>query len=559
MIRTPLQCHVIVDDFLNDVRLFLPLFNVESVQSVISELQNAEGGDIPTVLDSEPMEDHVYVPLSVHTGVRRTSVRPQIPGQIGMFDAPDMGSDAVPGSGTSTQVTVAAEATGASWHTNTAVYHVPGDNGIAGSQAGTGLPVEVQRQETVPGQTVPGLQGGTATEAESPSVPVEPGSVPEREEIIKFINGQAYLSYLVRRVRINSYLKSLLSLAGLLTQNDIAPDANHEVKTDVTDMIHAYVTRLKQEGKYADAAKKVLEYRLAAQVFDAFGEEIRDYEGADLITAAETDLDRQVRAADARLGGYNFPSVYGRRFLDLSNPSAYKIDCILFAASEECIIQLNQYAERKFHSFNDQLRKYIVNRSEKLRKQYGDIIADGDVVSKQNFTLPETISVKVEADGDVYRDHLFADENGNARIKLNGWEKGVLAEEQKRPDYVCWLRNYVRQSWSLRIPYEMNNETKEAYPDFIVIRRDPELSYVMDILEPHDGSFKDNLAKAKAFANYAMEEPRIGRIQLIREYKNVAGTSVFRRLDMAKGEVRDKVLRAINNEELDHIFDTDGI
>ena len=559
MIRTPLQCHVIVDDFLNDVRLFLPLFNVETVQNVISELQNAEGGDIPTVLDSEPMEDHVYVPLSVHTGARRTYVRPQIPGQIGMFDAQDAGINAVLDSGSSLTSKVLTETTGIGQGNNTGVYYNPGNDGVKDSTAGTGIPVKVQPQETVPGQNSPGLRGGTATEAEGASVPVGPGSVLEREEIIKFINGQAYLSYLVRRVRINSYLKSLLSLAGLLTQNDIAPDANHEVKTDVTDMIRAYVTRLKQEGKYADAAKKVLEYRLAAQVFDAFGEEIREYEGVDLFTAAETDLDRQVRAADARLGGYNFPSVYGRRFLDLSNPSAYKIDCILFAASEECIIQLNQYAERKFHSFNDQYRKYIVTKSEKLRKQYGDIVADGDIVSKQIFTLPETISVKVERDGAVYRDHLFADENGNARIKLNGWEKGVLAEEQKRSDYVCWLRNYVRQSWSLRIPYEMNNETKEAYPDFIVIRRDPELSYVMDILEPHDGSFKDNLAKAKAFANYAMDEPRIGRIQLIREYKNEAGTSVFRRLDMAKGEVRDKVLRAINNEELDHIFDTDGI
>lgn len=32
----------------------------------------------------------------------------------------------------------------------------------------------------------------------------------------------------------------------------------------------------------------------------------------------------------------------------------------------------------------------------------------------------------------------------------------------------------------------------------------------------------------------------------------------FKRLDLAKGSIRDKVLAAINNDELDHIFDTDG-
>ena len=31
------------------------------------------------------------------------------------------------------------------------------------------------------------------------------------------------------------------------------------------------------------------------------------------------------------------------------------------------------------------------------------------------------------------------------------------------------------------------------------------------------------------------------------------------KLDLSQGAVRDKVLKAQNNDELDHIFDTDGI
>lgn len=141
------------------------------------------------------------------------------------------------------------------------------------------------------------------------------------------------------------------------------------------------------------------------------------------------------------------------------------MDCILFAFDSECIAELNQYAEKKFHELNDEYRKYIVAKPEKCQKQYSDIVANGDEISKHNFTLPETISAKVEADGIKYTDHLFANADGVAKIKLNGWEQAVLAEEQKREDYVCWLRNPSRQAWALRMPYEIDGKCKEMYPD----------------------------------------------------------------------------------------------
>ncbi len=123
---------------------------------------------------------------------------------------------------------------------------------------------------------------------------------------------------------------------------------------------------------------------------------------------------------------------------------------------------------------------------------------------------------------------------------------------------MCWLRNPSRERWSLCIPYEMEGETKATYPDFIIVRRDPELKYVIDILEPHNPDFKDNLGKAKAFAQYAEDEPRIVRIQLIRKAKDAAGNYRFKRLDLSMGNVRQKVLKAINTDELDHLFDEYG-
>ncbi len=83
MVRTPLQCHIIVDDSLNDVRLFLPYFNKNTVKNVIDELQSTEGGEIPTVIDGESLEEQVYVPWTVHT--RKPKVDTPVPGQITLF------------------------------------------------------------------------------------------------------------------------------------------------------------------------------------------------------------------------------------------------------------------------------------------------------------------------------------------------------------------------------------------------------------------------------------------------------------------------------------------
>ena len=80
----------------------------------------------------------------------------------------------------------------------------------------------------------------------------------------------------------------------------------------------------------------------------------------------------------------------------------------------------------------------------------------------------------------------------------------------------------------------------------------------MDILEPHNPDYKDNLGKAKALAKYAEEEPKIGRVQLIRREKDASGKDKFKRLDMSRGSIRQKVLKAINTDEIDHIFETDG-
>lgn len=579
MVRTPLQCHVLVDDSLNDVRLFLPYFNQDTVQKVIDELQATEGGEIPTVIDGESMDEQTYDTWSVHSGRKKTPQ--QTPGQMTIFDYPNgfqgepaaspsvpAGDAPAPTSGTSDSTTMAQKQDETVAPTTPAPTVSPP---ATPSNPQTTMPTNGVPATQTPAHQEPAV-AGTPTTGEDEHIPKKepPMLTPvvpqlsllptiDREGITKFINEQGYLTYIVRSVKINSYLKSLMSLAGLLTQFNICITATDDVKNDVSELIRKYVTDLRKAGKYAELTKQVMEMKLSVQIFDVFGEAIHTDQQIDLFTTSESDLDRQMRVADTKMGGCGFHLAYGRKYFDLSNPNAFKVDCILFAFDSECIAELNQYAEKKFHELNDEYRKYIVAKPEKCQKQYSDIVANGDEISKHNFTLPETISAKVEADGIKYTDHLFANADGVAKIKLNGWEQAVLAEEQKREDYVCWLRNPSRQAWALRMPYEIDGKCKEMYPDFIIVRRDPILTYVIDILEPHNPDFKDNLGKAKGLANYAANEPRIGRVQLIRIGKDAAKNDRFKRLDLAKGTIRNKVLAAINTDELDHIFDTDGV
>ncbi len=571
MVRTPLQCHVVVDDSLNDVRLFLPYFNRDTVQKVIDELQAAEGGEIPTVVDGESLETQTYATWSVHTTKKRQPKQPE--GQLSMFDNPiDYQNDSQftwPATadvfGPSTDAAVAEtdprEAAGASVNasttTETHTQHVGQTFAATPTQTETHRILNNDVSQT---SEQPAKSQQTNKPEFSPITPqMTLFPTIDREGITKFINEQGYLTYIVRTVKINSYLKSLMSLAGLLSQFNICITATEDVKNDVAELIHRYVTQLHKDGKYDDLKKQVMEMKLSMQIFDVFGEALHTDTLIDLFATSETDLDRQLRTADAKMGGCGFYLAYGRKYIDFENPNAFKIDCILFAFDSECIVGLNKYAEKKFHELNDQYRKYIASKPEKCRKQYSDIVADGDEISKHNFTLPETISAKVESDGTKFHDHLFANQEGIARIKLNGWELAVLAEEQRRPGYVCWLRNPPRQSWSLRIPYEMEGKCRELYPDFIIVRKDPDLGYLVDILEPHNPGFKDNLGKAKGLAEYAANEPRIDRIQLIRVGKDAAGNDRFKRLNLANGSIRSKVIAAISNDELDHIFDTDGV
>lgn len=559
MVRTPMQSHIQVDEVLNDVHLYLPHFDERTVGKVVEALQSEEGGEIPTDIHGEQLGEKKYDTLTVKVQAKRIAAYakrlPQTPGQISIdengYEVPEPVDIGVP-----------REASSPIQQSDTTVEPEPATE----QQLSVSLPDD--RVNTRPTDAVQpsGLSDEQPSVTEDTQGATEPESQSldelfDREDVMKFINDAGLLTYDVRKVVINNYLTSMFKMVRLLNMSNLYPSAVSDVNADIVKMIEDYVAGLKAADKYDDLVTQVKQFKLSTQTFDVFGEKAEDYYQMDIFSTTDTDIDRQFRLADKKLGSEGIGNEYGRKHYDPANPVEFKLDVILFAADDNCLNKLHSYAEQKFHDLNDNYRRYIAKiDSDKIRRQYDSIVSDGDIVSKHNFRLPETITIPHDANGKAYNDHLFADETtGIAKLKLNTWEEGVIKEEEARDDFVCWIRNPSRAAWALCIPYEYENEMKPTYPDFIVVRKDDILGYVIDVLEPHNPDFDDNLGKAKGFAEYARQNTGIGRIQLIRKEKDhITGKNRFRRLDLSKGAIRDKVSKCIDGDQLKLVFDTDG-
>ena len=273
----------------------------------------------------------------------------------------------------------------------------------------------------------------------------------DREKIVKAINAMGLSTYKVRSERINNYLKSLFQMAHFLTRSLLSQSAFDDVLDDVATFIGNYIDKLKASGEYNTLYQQAKEFKLSAQVFDAFGESVTQIISQDLFVTTDTDIERQFRQAEVVLKNEGVSNRYLQNILDAGDDlEDGKINVILFVANHDCLVNLERFAKTTFHELCDKFRRKIITLPIALKNEYNTIVWNGDEVSKYNFSLPATISMPHDANGKEYSDHLFVDETkGTATIKLDGWEEGVLKEEQCRKDFVCWLRNRQRATWSL--------------------------------------------------------------------------------------------------------------
>lgn len=560
MIRTPLHRHIDVDETLNEVRLFLPHFNKDNVESVMKALQNEEGSDIPADVEGES-----YGNDSRETwGYRPRTRQPKIdPNQMTLSEfGQSQGVPADP----------LFEASGSEIDT-TAASGTTGGELISPSQ--TVKPdtnIDNPSERTVPTQQNTNQDIASTSQTAVLDVPNTPEPEQEqlvftnsidREKIAAFINKIALITYEIKPFKTTDYLPSLIKLVSLIKNTGLDTYALCNIHLDGIKMIEEYISKLKENGEYDTLAAEVKKLNLSWKVFDAFGKAVNEDKEYIYYTSSDEDIDRKFRIAEKILGGFGLGAAYGVSHFNPDNPSEYMVHVILFAAEDDCVEKLHLYAQNKFNELSDTYRLQFAHmQSDKYRKQYDAIISNGNEVSAHSFHLPEQIRPIVDQDGEKYYNHFFVNEEvGYAKIKLDSWEKAVIEEESKRDDFVCWIRN-PSKGWGLCLQRLENGIVKGFYPDFLIVRNVMGIGYVIDILEPHRADLTDNLSKAKALVDYAQKQPSapIGRLQLIREGKdNITGKKRMKRLDLAKSAVRARVMHLQTIQELDNLFLDDSL
>ena len=348
-------------------------------------------------------------------------------------------------------------------------------------------------------------------------------------------------------------MTNFLLLSGL----DIA--AKSSTLDEIVEMIHQHVHSLKHSGKYAAEKEQVLNFEMLSEVYDAFGERIQQAAVMNLFSETDVELDRQLRMAEKKLANEGVSNSYIKKYDAPDHQELAKIDVILYAGSEDCLLAAEEYAKKKFHALNDQYRQKTVRLTDHFKTEYRNLIRDSEEVTQTPFFLSDNIAFRSDEQGAEYGDHLFVDgQTGTVRIRLNGWEERVIEEERQRDDYRCWYRNPSRGREALAIPYQYKGTWKLFYPDFLVVRREAGGDYILDILEPHDPTRDDNIGKAKALAKYASDNPAVGRAQLIRLMDTITGKQL-KRLDFAAhSELRQKIAQVSLPDELDMLFNVYG-
>ena len=532
MIRTPMQMHINVDDTLNNVHLFLPEFNKSNVEKVIAELQKGEGGEIPVEVNADEIgsSSSQYLTISPYEIIEEEI---EVPATQGV-STPEMSA----GHETSTEATASEQESSESASSNSGQESAPQFTTITTSTITT--TTQPPAEDLVLTSEIVKIKRKVRR-------PVTDGI--NRSEVMKAINDCGLLSYDVRKVRINqNYLSSLFAFCRFLSQFGLNDSKMGDVKREIIRRIRTYAEELRASGQYEVLSKKVMEFKLASEAFDIYGIKIVESGNTPLFASTDTDLDRQMRLAETKFCSEGIGNLYGQINYNPDNENEYKIDVILFVVNEANINALKDWAKDEYHNLIDTYRRKVTSLDERGQKRFNSIVSDGDEISEHNFRLPENINVSLEQNGQKYKKHLFVDEKCEATFNLNGWEKKLLEEEMKREDFVCWLRNPPRKPWALCMPYEQNGQMHGMYPDFIVIRKDED-GYVIDILEPHDQSRTDNLPKAIGLAKYAAKNPGAGRIQLI----HLEG-GVLKRIDLSRKSIRDRVLYAASDYELNNIF-----
>lgn len=375
----------------------------------------------------------------------------------------------------------------------------------------------------------------------------------DKKEVYRWLNNLQLTTFVISKYRVSNYLTSLFNLAYLAANTQgVDPEAAVRITSQIATMIRSYIERLKAEGSYNNKVEEVRRFMLTESKMEYLkGSKLKDSSEL-ILELTDYDIEREFARADAKLK--NAGKRYTRDYFDKAEMTDLMIDVILYTQSEDCMSELDKYAKTTFYQYKHEYRKVLSKYSENVKSKYDKCTREGEEVSDHSWMLPSTIYLPKGEE--IIDGHLFVDQNGIATFALNSWEQQIIKDAKKDPNFVCWLRNHDRKPWSLCLTYEMDGKVHPFYPDFIIVRKDSNGGYLLDIVEPH-WKDEDNIPKAKAMAKYTEgEDGNVERFEMTRVYDGK-----MLRLDFADATISHRLTDATkyNDDFLDDLFKEYGI
>lgn len=391
------------------------------------------------------------------------------------------------------------------------------------------------------------------------SAPTEAGPAPELVTLVRnpayedvFTHMNDLVTYRIEGIRKESNLRRLDKLRAYMAVDGINRAANSAICRQMCQKLCDELARIQDTEDYQTLASSITGMNLKTlEVELATVQIISDH--AQNISVSQTDMEALYKKAEKTIGDYI--AIQYRIENSSRDDLELKIELIVLASDVTAMDNLEAYAGELFDRTYHENRRAIQMLRSSEREKYEKLVSSGSHAAPLQWRAPFSISFNCPPASSEYEKHLFVDDSGVCRTRLNLWEDGVIREEFQRSDFVAWLRNLDRKNWSIEIPYKVSGVNKPMYPDMMIVRQDAH-GYIFDILEPHDSSRADNYPKAKGLAEFAQSHSNAyGRIQLIRKQSGADGASHFYRLDMTNLTVQRRVMAITSNEELDAIFD----
>ncbi|CAN5275139.1 hypothetical protein BH20ACI2_BH20ACI2_01060 [soil metagenome] len=306
--------------------------------------------------------------------------------------------------------------------------------------------------------------------------------------------------------------------------------------------------RLRDFGELASQAERFTGVEIERIALE-YGTDSSNKADGYIVEAASADIDRHFAQAGRTFGNglhIEYWKSQGDRDAD-----DVKVEALVLANDSVGINEIESFAEGQFEKLYAKFRPAIA-RSKELRKNaYERLRLAAKEPKDIPWQLPDVIDFKRSVNAPEYEKHLFVEDDGKFRADLGTWEREVIQIELGKSDAVGWLRNEVKKPWSLEIPYEVAGVWKPMFPDLLIVRKVSD-GYVFDVLEPHDPTRGDNIAKAIGLAKFAGKHGlEFGRIQLIRKRGNRGD---YARLDFTDNSVRTTVIGLTTNDQLDRLF-----